>query len=113
MELREHGGPQVVRRIDARAAQKDAERSGVRRLAIHLKPDRTYVPRKTPESRRWHLLTERGDFEILTTGSRWFDTREHRGVGSAIDLAMHLLGMSFVEAVKRLSDAPIPRPDRP
>jgi hypothetical protein len=85
----------------------------LRRLAIHLKPDRTYVPRKTPESRRWHLLTERGDFEILTTGSRWFDTRERRGGGSAVDLAMHLLGVSFVEAVKRLSDAPIPRPDHP
>ncbi len=31
----------------------------LRRLAIHLKPDRIYVPRKTPESRRWHLLAER------------------------------------------------------
>ncbi len=48
----------------------------LRRLAIHLKPDRTDVPRKSPESRRWHLLTERGDFKILTTGSRWFDTRD-------------------------------------
>lgn len=85
----------------------------LRRLAIHLKPDCTYVPRKTLESRRWHLLTERGDFEILTTGRRWFDTRERRGGGSAIDLAMHLLGVSFVEAVKRLADAPTSRPDRP
>ena len=85
----------------------------LRRLAIHLKPDRTYVPRKTLESRRWHLLTERGDFEILTTGSRWFDTRERRGGGSAIDLAMHLLGVSFVEAVKRLCDLPTSRSDRP
>lgn len=85
----------------------------LRRVAIHLKPDRTYVPRKTLESRRWHLLTERGDFEILTTGSRWFDTRERRGGGSAIDLAMHLLGVSFVEAVKRLTAAPQSIPDRP
>jgi hypothetical protein len=85
----------------------------LRRLAIHLKPDRTYVPRKTPESRRWHLLTERGDFEILTTGSRWFDTHERRGGGSAIDLAMHLLGVSFVEAVKRLRDVPPSTPDCP
>lgn len=85
----------------------------LRRLAIHLKPDRTYVPRKTPESRRWHLLTERGDFEILTTGNRWFDTHERRGGGSAIDLAMHLLGVSFVEAVKRLRDVPPSTPDCP
>jgi hypothetical protein len=85
----------------------------LRRLAIHLKPDRTYVPRKTPGSRRWHLLTERGDFEILTTGSKWFDTHERRGGGSAIDLAIHLLGVSFVDAVKRLTDVPTSSPDRP
>lgn len=76
----------------------------LRRLAVHLKTDPTYVPRKSQGSRRWHVLTERGDFEILTTGSRWFDTREQRGGGSSIDLAMHVLGVSFVEAVKRLTD---------
>lgn len=85
----------------------------LRRLAIHLKPDRTYVPRKTPESRRWHLLTERGAFEILTTGSRWFDTRERSGGGSAIDLAMHLLGVSFVEVVNRLREIPPSTRGRP
>lgn len=85
----------------------------LRRLAINLKPDRTYVPRKTAESRRWHILTERGDFEILTTGSRWFDTRERRGGGSAIDLAMHLLGVSFVEAVKRLTEGSTSTPHHP
>lgn len=86
----------------------------LRRIAIHLKADPTYVPRKNRESRRWHVLTERGNFEILTTGSKWFDTRERRGGGSAIDLAMHLLGVSFVEAVKRLTDAcqPIGAPAR-
>ena len=91
----------------------------LRRLAIHLKPDRTYVPRKTLESRPWHLLTERGDFEILTTGSQWSDTRERRGGGGggggggAMDLAMHLLGVSFAEAVKRLTAVPPSTPDRP
>ena len=67
-------------------------------------PDQTYVPRKNLGSRRWHVLTERGDFEILTAARFWFDTRERRGGGSAIDLAMHLLGVSFVEAVRRLSE---------
>ena len=75
----------------------------LRQLAIHMKPDQTYVPRKNLGSRRWHVLTERGDFEILTAARLWFDTRERRGGGSAIDLAMHLLGVSFVEAVRRLS----------
>ncbi len=78
----------------------------LRQLAILLKPDRTYVPRKNLASRRWHVLTNRGDFEILTTGCKWLDTRERRGGASAIDLAMHLLGVSFVEAVKRLAQEP-------
>ena len=76
----------------------------LRHLAIHMKPDQTYVPRKNLGSRRWHVLTERGHFEILTAARFWFDTQERRGGGSAIDLAMHLLGVSFVEAVRRLSE---------
>jgi len=75
----------------------------LRQVEIHLKSDPTYVSRKNLGSRRWHALTERGDFEILTTASLWYDTREKRG-GGAIALAMHLLGVSFVEAVGRLSD---------
>ena len=75
----------------------------LRQLSMQVKADSTFVPRKSRESRRWHVLTDRRDFEILTTGRLWFDTRERRGGGSAIDLAMHLLGVSFVEAVRRLS----------
>ena len=75
----------------------------LRQLAIQMKLDPTYVPPKNLGTLRWHVLTERGDFEILTTARFWFDTRERRGGGSAIDLAMHLLGVSFVEAVRRLS----------
>ena len=76
----------------------------LRQLSIQVRADSTFVPRKSRESRRWHVLTNRGDFEILTTGCLWFDTRERQGGGSAIDLAMHLLGISFVEAVRRLSE---------
>jgi hypothetical protein len=52
---------------------------------------------------RWHVLTKRGDFEILATASLWYDTREKRG-GGVIALAMQLLGVSVVEAAQRLSD---------
>ena len=62
-------------------------------LAIHVKAD---------HSRRWHAATTRGEFELLTTGSKWYDTRTHRGGGGAIDLAMYVLGLSFVDAVKYL-----------
>ena len=37
-------------------------------LAIYCKPDLTYLPVKDPNSRRWHVCTSCGEFEILTTG---------------------------------------------
>ena len=74
------------------------------RLALHLKADTTYLPVKDADSRRWHAQTSVGDFEILTTGTKWYDTRAKTGGGGAIDLAMHVLEVSFVEAVKLLVD---------
>jgi hypothetical protein len=71
-------------------------------LCIFFKRDSTYVPVKNALSQRWHVRTVRGEFEILATGVKWFDTRAQFGGGGAIDLAMHLLGLSFVDAVKYL-----------
>jgi hypothetical protein len=71
-------------------------------LAIHFKRDTTFQPLKRADTRRWHALTERGEFEILTTGEKWYDTRTGVGGGGAIDLAMHLLRLSFVDAVRVL-----------
>jgi hypothetical protein len=71
-------------------------------LAIHLKADRDYRPIKDLTSRRWHAHTERGDFEILTTRHRWYDTRARKGGGGAIDLVMHVGDLSFVDAVTYL-----------
>ena len=73
------------------------------RLATEVKPDRSFRPKKDSASRRWQVFTERGDFEILTTGPKWYDTRARLGGGGAIDLAMHLLGLSFVDAVRYLT----------
>jgi hypothetical protein len=84
------------------------------RLAIELKPDVAFTPVKDGGSRRWHAYTECGDFEILTTGPKWYDTRAHKGGGGAIDLAMHVLGLSFVDAVNRLTEpAGLLGPDHP
>lgn len=71
-------------------------------LSILLKHDQTFVPVKDAQTKRWHVSTARSEFEILTTGIKWFDTRGQRGGGDAIDLAMHLHGFSFVDAVKHL-----------
>jgi len=73
------------------------------RLTIYHKADPTYCPVKDPRSRRWHVRTACGEFEILTTGAKWWDTRAGKGGGGAIDLAMHVRQASFVEAVKLLS----------
>lgn len=72
-------------------------------LSTHVKLDPTYHPRKDEHSCRWHASTARGEFEILTTGVKWYDTRAHSGGGGAIDLAMHMLGLSFVDAVKHMT----------
>jgi hypothetical protein len=83
-------------------------------VAIEVKADPTYLPIETGRSRRWHVRSARGQFEILTTGPKWYDTRARRGGGGAIDLAMHLLGVSFVEAVRHLAVAAGENgPDRP
>lgn len=74
-------------------------------VAIYYKVDLTYVPLKDTGSRRWHVCTACGEFEILTTGLyKWYDTRAKRGGGGAIDLAMHLRQLSFVDAVKLLAE---------
>jgi hypothetical protein len=78
-------------------------------LAMHAKVDATYVPIKDASSRRWHATTRCRDFEILTTGAKWWDTRGRRGGGGAIDLAMHLLRLSFVDAVRLLAERGGPR----
>ncbi len=81
---------------------------------MEIKPDPTFIPVKDAGSRRWHAHTTQGDFEILTTGSKWYDTRARKGGGGAIDLAMHVLGLSFVEAVKHLTEhAGLHGPDHP
>ena len=67
-----------------------------------VKEDTTFVPTKDARTRRWNVCTEKGDYEILTTGCKWYDTRAKIGGGGAIDLAIHVLGLSFVNAVKRL-----------
>ncbi len=71
-------------------------------LAIHVKADPTYLPLKSDHSRRWYVRTATGEFEILTTGVKWYDMRAHRGGGGTVDLAMHVLDLSFVDAVKYL-----------
>lgn len=70
----------------------------------HFKQDRSFVPVKSRNTQRWHCSTTCGDFELLTTGTKWFDARQRKGGGGAIDLVMALTGCSFVDAVHMLVD---------
>ena len=72
-------------------------------LSVHSKADPTYLPLKDKHSRRLYVTTLRGEFEIVVTGVKWYDTRAQIGGGGSIDLAMHLLGLSFVDAVAHLT----------
>ena len=72
------------------------------RICIFVKMDPDFTPIKNGHTQRWHLNVEGRDFELLTTGPKFFDTHSKTGGGGAIDLAMHLTGLPFKQAVKLL-----------
>ena len=74
----------------------------LRGLADSAKPDPTYRPLKGLSSLRWHVAFGQREFELLTTGPKFWDTRAQVGGGGAVDLAMHLAGASFKDAVSLL-----------
>jgi hypothetical protein len=73
-------------------------------LADHAKEDLSYMPRNDARSTRWHVTVGGGEFELLCTGSKFWDTRAHLGGGGAIDLTMHMFGLSFKQATKLLME---------
>ncbi|MES2361481.1 MAG: hypothetical protein V4646_06730 [Pseudomonadota bacterium] len=73
-------------------------------LTDYLKGDRDFTALKNKHTNRWHLTANGQDYELLTTAAKWFDTRANRGGGGAIDLAMHLLGLTFKQAVAKLRE---------
>ncbi len=89
--------------------RQTSSEAALRSLASFCKVDTTYHPVKDPNSRRWHVRTDHGEFEILTTGVKWYDARAKIGGGGAIDLAMHILHVPFVEAVRILTARTEPR----
>lgn len=70
--------------------------------AIYAKRDPTYVPAKDPSSERWHVKSGNGEFELLVTGNKFFDTRAKAGGGGGVDLLMHISATNFKSAVALL-----------
>ena len=72
----------------------------------YLKDDQDYTPLDpSMGSRRFQVNCSKRDFRLLLTGEKWLDelvdrNAGHRGGGGAIDLAMHLKGINFVQAVR-------------
>ncbi len=71
-------------------------------LADHAKQDTHFVPRESAASTRWHVAIDDRNFELLCTGPKFWDTRANLGGGGAVDLAMHLHGVTFKEAAQIL-----------
>ncbi|MEK8034179.1 hypothetical protein AACH06_25415 [Ideonella sp. DXS29W] len=74
-------------------------------LGLHFRKDAEFAPVKQAGTERWYVSVDGGVFELVVTGTKWFDPHEGRGGGGAIDLAMHLWRLDFVGAVKRLLSA--------
>jgi hypothetical protein len=72
------------------------------RLGFYVSQDTAFQPRKDQRTVSVFITGEEGVRELILTNEKWFDKREKVGGGGAIDLAMHLLGMSFTKAVRKL-----------
>lgn len=68
-------------------------------LATYAKRDRTFIPTKSLTTERWYATVGSYQFELLLNGPKFYDTRTKVGGGGAIDLAIHLHRLSFVDAV--------------
>ncbi len=57
--------------------------AALKALADHAVEDRTFKPLASKNTSRWHASVGGHDFELLCTGSRFFDTRAKTGGGGA------------------------------
>ncbi len=80
-------------------------------LGLYWKRDASFEPVKDKATVRVHISIGGAVVELLATGPKWYDMQTERGGGGAIDLAMHLLRLDFVAAVKRLQAIPSQPPD--
>ncbi|MDD5175290.1 MAG: hypothetical protein PHQ05_02550 [Sterolibacterium sp.] len=72
------------------------------RLTGYAKPDPSFRPIRSKHTTRWHVRVNSSEFELLVCGPKFYDTRQKRGGGGAIDLVMHLYRIEFQKAVEIL-----------
>jgi hypothetical protein len=71
-------------------------------LADHIKEDPDFTPLTRHSVSRWHVNVGGQEYEFLCDGPKFYDTRQKRGGGGAIDLVMYVFRLDFKSAVKRL-----------
>lgn len=54
---------------------------------------------------QWHVIVAAVEFELVCQGPKFFDTRAKIGGGGAIDLTMHLHGIGFKAAARKVREA--------
>ncbi|KWC91655.1 hypothetical protein WL56_05845 [Burkholderia cepacia] len=74
-------------------------------MAEYTKFDRDFAPVRSFNTRRVYVTAAGADWELLVDGARFFNTRERKGGGGAVDLVMHLWRVPFKQAVKMLREA--------
>jgi hypothetical protein len=72
------------------------------RLGLYWKADPDFQPTKNSNTQRLYVSVGSRVVELLVTDIKWYDARADEGGGGGIDLAMHLLRLDFVQAVKAL-----------
>lgn len=72
------------------------------RLGLYWKADPDFQPAKNSNTQRLYVTVGSRVVELLVTDVKWYDARADKGGGGGIDLAMHLLSLDFVHAVKAL-----------
>lgn len=72
------------------------------RMGLYWKVDPDFLPEKNSSTQRLYVSVGSRVVELLVTDMKWYDARAEKGGGGGIDLAMYLLNLDFVHAVKAL-----------
>lgn len=72
------------------------------RLGCCTKSEMSFEPIRARCTQCFHANADDIEFELLLTGTEFFDIRAKRGGAGADDLAIHIYGLDFKDAVSRL-----------
>lgn len=89
---------QTVDTFDSARWRSLSSADTLRLLADYAKQDRSFIPRTSHQSTRWHARGNDAESGFLRTGQKILPARDCKGGGGAVDMAMHLLRLDFKAA---------------